>query len=345
MSSRELVVLGTASQVPTRDRNHNGYVLRWPAHGPLSSTPAPDPTGPPAPPAEADDAQDATRGTDQRRKGRHGEVLLFDPGEGTQRQMLMAGVAAGELTRICVTHFHGDHCLGLPGVIQRLSLDKVAHPVVVHYPESGREYFARLRHASYFQETAELREEPLVEDGQHIATAAGTLVAHRLRHPVESYGYRLVEPDGRRLLPERLAAYSVHGPAIGELQRVGHVDVDGRRVRLEEVSEPRPGQRFAFVMDTALCDGVYALADGVDLLVIESTFLDRDSALARDHGHLTARQAATVAAQGGVRHLVLTHFSQRYQDPAEFEREARTVYDGELTVAADLDRVPVPRRR
>ena len=104
MSARELVVLGTASQVPTRHRNHNGYFLRWDAEG-----------------------------------------ILFDPGEGTQRQMLRAGVAAHDLTRLCVSHFHGDHSLGLAGVIQRINLDRVPHPVTAHYPESGRRFFDRLQ--------------------------------------------------------------------------------------------------------------------------------------------------------------------------------------------------------
>ena len=142
-----------------------------------------------------------------------------------------------------------------------------------------------------------------------------TLEAHRLDHLVEAFGYRLVEPDGRRMLPEALARAGVAGPDVGRLQREGALDVGGRTVRLAEVSVPRPGQRVAFVMDTRLCDAVFALADGADLLVVESTFLDEDAVLARDHGHLTARQAATVAAECGVRRLVLTHFSQRYPDP------------------------------
>jgi ribonuclease Z len=99
-------------------------------------------------------------------------------------------------------------------------------------------------------------------------------------------------------------------------------------------------------MDTRLCDGVHALADGVDLLVIESTFLDEDTGLATEHGHLTAGQAARLARDAGVRHLVLTHFSQRYTDPEEFERQARAAgFEAELTVAHDLLRVPVPKRR
>jgi ribonuclease Z len=98
-------------------------------------------------------------------------------------------------------------------------------------------------------------------------------------------------------------------------------------------------------MDTRLCDGAHALAEGCDMLVIESTFLDEDEELAAEHGHLTAGQAARVAHEAGVRHLVLTHFSQRYSEPEEFERQARAAgFEGELTVAHDLLRVPVPKR-
>ncbi|WP_446040432.1 ribonuclease Z [Streptomyces sp. SID1121] len=301
MSVRELVVLGTASQVPTRHRNHNGYLLRW-----------------------------------------DGEGLLFDPGEGTQRQMLRAGVAAHDINRLCVTHFHGDHALGLAGVIQRINLDRVPHPVTAHYPASGQNFFERLRYATAYRETVRLTEAPVTGDGVLARTAAYTLEARLLSHPVESYGYRLTEPDGRRMLPERLAAHGIAGPDVGRLAREGVLG----GVTLDEVSEIRTGQRFAFVMDTRLCDGVHTLAEGCDMLVIESTFLDEDETLATDHGHLTAGQAGRVARDAGVRHLVLTHFSQRYGDPEAFERQARAAgFTGEVTVAADLVRVPLPPRR
>ncbi|GAQ68804.1 ribonuclease Z [Streptomyces turgidiscabies] len=296
------MVLGTASQVPTRHRNHNGYLLRW-----------------------------------------DGEGLLFDPGEGTQRQMLRAGVAAHDLNRICVTHFHGDHSLGLAGVVQRINLDRVPHEVTAHYPRSGQKFFDRLRYATAYRETVQIRQEPVAGDGGVLAATGGyRLEARRLSHPVESYGYLVVEPDGRRMLPELLAEHGIKGPDVGRIQREGSLG----SVALDDVSELRRGQRFAFVMDTRLCDGVYALAEGCDMLVIESTFLDEDQQLAVDHGHLTAGQAGAVARDAGVRHLVLTHFSQRYSDPAEFERQARAAgFEGELTVAYDLLRVPVPKRR
>jgi ribonuclease Z len=108
-----------------------------------------------------------------------------------------------------------------------------------------------------------------------------TLEARRLDHLVEPFGYRLVEPDGRWMLPDELARAGVAGPDVGRLQQEGSLDVGGRTVRLEEVSAHRPGQRVASVMDTRLCDAVPALADGAELLVIESTFLEEDAALAR----------------------------------------------------------------
>ena len=295
---RELAVLGTASLVPTRLRNHNGYVLRW------------------------DD-----------------ETILFDPGEGTQRQMLMAGIAVSPITRICVTHFHGDHSLGLPGVIQRISLDKVPHPVVINYPAGGQQYFDRLRHATSFWDNTDLRPSPVGASFES-ETSAGRLTALPLRHSIETYGYRLVEPDGRRMLPDRLAAHGIAGPAVGELQRTGRLGA----VMLDDVSAPRPGQRFAFVMDTGLCDNMFVLAEGVDLLVIESTFLAEDEDLAAFVGHLTAGQAAAVARQCGVRTLVLTHFSQRYPDASRFLDEARAEFDGDIVIAEDLMRIGVPGR-
>ena len=305
MPNRELVVFGTASQAPTRSRNHNGYLLRWDTEG-----------------------------------------LLFDPGEGTQRQMLFAGVTASHITRICITHFHGDHCLGLPGVLQRMALDRVPHVVEAYYPEQSQAVFDRLRHAALFRDVLNLRECPVSQAGTVASTPAFRLETRPLSHSVPTFGYRLEEPGGRRMLPERLARLGVAGPDIGRLQREGSLVTGGRLVTLEEVSEPRRGQRFAFIMDTRLCDAAFALADQADMLVCESTFADTEAALARDYGHLTASQAGRIAAEAGARLLVLTHFSQRY-DRAGAQRlaeEAASAFGGEVVLARDLSRIPVPAR-
>ncbi len=300
---RELIVLGTAGQVPTRSRNTNGYLLRW----------------------------------DE-------EVLLFDPGEGTQRQMTLAGVPASHLTRILITHFHGDHCLGLPGVVQRLALDKVAHPVSIWYPASGHPFVERLLSASIYHQRNRLALRPVQETGVVDAGPSFTVKAARLDHGVETFGWRLEEAAGRRMLPDRLEALRIVGEAIGRLQRDGSIEAGGRVVGVEEVSEPRPGQRFAFVMDTRLCDAAFELAEGADMLVCESTYLTGEEDLARGYGHLTAAQAATIAAEAGVRLLVLTHYSQRYPDESPLLEEARTIFP-DVVAATDLTRIKVPRRR
>jgi ribonuclease Z len=306
VSDRELVVLGTASQAPTRSRNHNGYLLRW-----------------------------------------DGEGLLFDPGEGTQRQMLFAGVTASQITRMCITHFHGDHCLGLPGVLQRMSLDRVPHLVDACYPAQNRDVFTRLRHAALFRDVLNVRELPVEDGGTVIEAPSFRVEAQPLSHGVPAFGYQLVEPDGRRMLPDKLAARGIAGPDIGRLQRQGSLAVGGQLVTLEQVSEPRRGQRFAFIMDTRLCDGAFTLAAGADMLVCESTFADTEAALARDYGHLTAGQAGRIAAEAGARLLVLTHFSQRYDsgDSQRLAAEAAMAFGGEVVLARDLDRIPVPPRR
>lgn len=304
MSVRELIALGTGSQVPSRYRNHNGYLLRWDEEG-----------------------------------------VLFDPGEGTQRQMIYAGVPASAITRVCVTHFHGDHCLGLAGITQRLSLDEVPHPVHVYFPASGRKYFDRLRYASIYRERAQMVPHPIDDPTEVIEdTPAFTLRTAPLDHGVPTLGYRIDEPSGRRMLPEKLDEAGVRGPAIGQLLRSGSIEVGGRTVRLEDVSVHRPGQSVAFVMDTRPCPGALALAQDVDLLVIESTYLHEDAAMAHDHAHMTAVQAAEIGREAGARRVVLTHFSQRYPSLEPFVAEASAIHP-DVVAVVDGQRVPVPKRR
>lgn len=306
MSVRAVTFLGTASQVPTRSRNHNALFLMWDDLG-----------------------------------------ILFDPGEGTQRQMILAGLSATQITHIAITHFHGDHCLGLAGIVQRLSLDRVQHPVEVIYPQSGQAYFERLRHASLFYETATLVPRPIAAstDGEVEVCRMGKarLLARALEHRVDCQGYRLQEDDGRRMLSDRLEQFGVRGPAVRALMETGRIEVGGRTVDLEDVSEKRPGQSFALVMDTRPCAGATELARGADLLVCEATYLDREAREAHEHYHMTAAQAADLARQGGVRRLALTHFSQRYTSLEEFPREAGALHP-DVFIADDLARVSVPPR-
>ncbi|KIH98452.1 ribonuclease Z [Streptomonospora alba] len=262
--------------------------------------------------------------------------ILVDPGEGTQLQMRRAGVTAHDLTRILITHFHGDHCLGLPGVIQRISRD-------------GAHYWHRLRGATAFDDTAEVREQPLTGAVADLDGDTGiTVQARALNHRITCYGYRIAEPDGWTLHPRALARHAISGPAAGELKRRGEVTTPaGERVALHQCATRRRGQVVAFVLDTAPCAAAEELARDADLLVIEATYLQAHGDLAAAYGHLTAAQAGAIAARAGVHNLVLTHFSERYdaEDEPRFAAEAASAFDGPVTVAADLQRLALPKRR
>jgi ribonuclease Z len=302
VSVREIVVLGSSSQVPTRQRNHNGYLLLW-----------------------------------------DGEGVLFDPGEGTQRQMTIFNVRAHQIHHIAITHFHGDHCLGLPGVLQRISLDGVPHPVHVHYPKSGEVYFERLRRASIFVDKADIRPNPVVEEGLIFETPKWTLHSAKLDHNnVDARGYRLQERPKWRMDPDRLREHGLEGRVIGQLMAQGEIEHDGRTITLDDVGTYTDGQSMAFLLDTRPCPGALELARGVDLMVVESTYLSSETREARAHGHMTADQAGRLAAEAGARRLLLTHFSQRYPMNAPFAREAGRHHD-DVHAAIDGMRVSVPK--
>lgn len=303
MSLRELVALGTSSQVPTRHRNHNGYLLRWDGAG-----------------------------------------FLFDPGEGTQRQFIFANVPVTAVNKIFISHFHGDHSLGLAGLVQRLSLDRCPHPVEVYFPASGKQYFERLTRASIYRKEVEIVPKPIEGDGGIVLEdATYTIEAVPLEHSVDTYGYRIKERDGRRFMKEKLDELGIRGPLVGELERAGEVTVGGRRITLDDVTVAKRGAAFAFVMDTRPCKGAVVLAREADLVLAEATYLTEDEALARDHMHMTAADAGRVAREAGVLGtLVLAHFSQRYRSAKPSVEEARACFP-RVTAVRDLDRVELAR--
>lgn len=302
MSARKFIALGTASQVPTRERNHNGYFLRWDAEG-----------------------------------------FLFDPGEGTQRQMIFADISATSITKIFITHFHGDHCLGLPGVLQRLSLDRIAHKVQIFYPSYGKKFIEHLRNSSIYHNVAGIEEVPFSKAGTIFSNELFEIKTQKLDHSVESWGYRIEERDSFTMSPEKLKEFGIFGKNVGKLKTEGAIEIAGKIIKREDCGEIKKGQILAFIMDTRLCESAFELSKNVDLLVCESTYLASETAEAESNAHLTAQQAAEIAARSNANLLVLTHFSQRYKTIENFEAEAREIHPNSLAVK-DGDSVDFPKR-
>lgn len=270
------------------------------------------------------------------------EGLLFDPGEGTQRQFIFAEVAPPVVNRIFISHFHGDHCLGLGSMLMRLNLDKVTHPIHCYYPASGQKYFDRLRYGCIYKENIHVIEHPVRKSGLVEDDGKFRIEAEFLDHGVENIGWRIKEPDAVRFHKEELQKLGIDGPDVSKLKTEGRLCVGDRWVLLEEVSHIRPGDVFAYVIDTRPCDEAVKLAKGAKLLLCESTYLDHEKDLAYEYRHMTAKQAAEIAKKAGVHTLVLTHFSARYRDVEEFGNEARAIFPNTL-VAEDFRRFPFPK--
>lgn len=263
------------------------------------------------------------------------EGLLFDPGEGTQRQFIFANIAPPVVKRIFISHFHGDHCLGLGSVLMRLNLDNVTHPIHCYYPASGKKYFDRLRYGSIYHERINVVEHPVSEAGLVEDDGKFRIEAAFLEHGVENIGWRITEADTRKFENDQLAEHGVRGPLVKELQAKGSITIGGRVVTLDDVSWIRHGDSFAIVIDTVPCQSAIDLARGASILLCESTYLDEHRDLARMHHHLTAKQAAMIAKEAGAKKLILTHFSARYQNLKPFENEARAIFP-ETDVADDF---------
>lgn len=265
----------------------------------------------------------------------NGEGFLFDPGEGTQRQFIFANISPTVVTRIFISHFHGDHCLGLGSMLMRLNLDKIEHPIHCYYPASGKVYFDRLRFGTIYHNHVEVIEHPIKEEGVIHEDKNFSIKAYYLDHGVDNIGYKIQEQDRIKFEKDKLAYYGIYGKKVRELEEKGAVEIKGKTVSLDQVSYLRKGDIFSFVMDTKPCLNAVKIAQGAKLFLCESTYLQEHSDLALKHNHLTATQAAQIAKEAQAQRLILTHFSARYRDLEAFKGEAQEIFS-DVDVADDF---------
>ena len=272
----------------------------------------------------------------------NGEGFLLDPGEGTQRQFIFAEIAPPTVTRILISHFHGDHCLGLGSMLMRLNLDRVTHPIHCYYPASGKKYFDRLRFGTIYHEAIKVIEHPIKKAGIVHDDGKFKIEADFLQHGVQNVGYRITESDTRKYDKEKLKKLGVRGELMRTLVQEGKITIDEKTINIEEVSWIRKGDTFASVIDTRYCQAAIDLARDAKMLLCESTYLEEHKQLAHDHFHMTAKQAAQIAKEANAEQLIMTHYSARYRDIAPFETEAREIFPNSYA-ADDFKRFSFPR--
>ncbi len=270
-------------------------------------------------------------------------MYMFDCGEGTQRQMVCAGLGFRRKTMIFLSHLHGDHVLGLPGLLQSMSLLGREKRLDVYGPTGTvgyvRAFSETLGGPSFPVIIHEIAEPGVVYGGDGLE-----VVAVRSSHRVESWSYGLWEkPRPGRFHPDKARALGVpEGRLWYRLQHGEPVTVDGRVIEPMEVSDPpRPGRRVVYSGDTRPYPGMIELARGADLLIHEATFSHELQERAAEDGHTTAQEAAEVALEAGAKRLALVHISSRYYDPDVLLLEARQVYE-DVFVAEDLMEIEVP---
>jgi RNAse Z (EC 3.1.26.11) len=304
----ELIFLGTSAGVPTRSRNVTAMLL---------------------------DLQHPTRAG----------LWLFDCGEGTQHQLLRTAWHPGKLDKIFITHLHGDHLFGLPGLLCSRSMAGIAHPLTIYGPQGIAEFVETTLRLSgswtdYPLEVVEIGEGLVFEDECYRVTA------RQLNHPVECYGYRIEEHDRPGALDAAaLIADGVRpGPVFQRLKQGETVTLeDGRVVNGRDyLSPPQAGKKLAIFGDTAPCPSALLLAQGVDVAVHEATLEAAMEEKANGRGHSSTRQAAQLARDAGVGKLIVTHVSSRYdaRGGESLLAECRAVFDN-CMLAEDFTQVSV----
>ncbi|MBI3082370.1 MAG: ribonuclease Z [Gemmatimonadetes bacterium] len=274
---------------------------------------------------------------------REGELLLFDCGEGTQRQM-MRFATGFSVHDIFFTHMHADHFLGVIGLLRTMGLQAREEPITLWAPEGGGQILHDAVHLGVERVPFAIHIQELPPETR-LSRNGYDLVAYRSQHGGRSVGYALIEHQRLgRFHPERARELGVpEGPLFGKLHKGEPVVVDGRLVRPEDVVGPaRSGRRIVYTGDTRPCRGTIESARSADLLIHDATFGDDEADRARATGHSTAREAAQVARRARARRLALTHLSSRYaEDPRGLEREARDIFPAAV-VAYDGLEIEVP---
>lgn len=277
---------------------------------------------------------------------RKGELILFDCGEGTQQQMMRAKTGMMSLSSIFVSHFHADHFLGIPGLIQTMSFMGRKEPLLIYGPEGTREFTELFKALGYFNLKYEvlgiqLKPGDIVEREEYVIQALKT------EHSISSLGYALIEnPRPGRFNREKAIELGIPpGPLFSKLQKGNTVEINGKLVKPEDVMGAlRPGRTIVYSGDTRPCEPILEASRDADVLIHDGSFADEMATWAEESKHSTAGEVAILAKEAGVRKLILTHVSSRYTDDAEpLLTDSKKAFEN-VVIAEDLMEIEIPYR-
>lgn len=268
----------------------------------------------------------------------NGSIFLFDCGEGTQNQIKKMKLPIGKIKKIFISHWHGDHVLGLNGLLQTLSNTDNVERLEIHGPKNTKKFVEHTIKSTIFNPSIEIEVfEHTPEEGDIIKIIdSSTYEIHcaRLNHSVPCIGYTLVEKDTLNIDKKKAKELGIeNSPQLSQLKMNIPVEIqtakgERRKVMPEEVTYVKRGLKISIVFDTRPCIGVDLLAADADYLVMEATYIfEKHGHKAEEYDHMSAKETAEIASANNVKNLIITHFSQRYKDIKDIEAEAREYFE------------------
>lgn len=257
-------------------------------------------------------------------------TVLFDCGEGTQKQIMEAQVSPMKIDDIYITHLHGDHILGLPGIIQSLAFRGRTRPLNIYGPQGISELITHIKNLGYYTISYELMVHEIEGDDVVIYQQNNFLIrAMKMKHTITNYAYKIEEIKQPKFLRDKAIELGVPpGPLFGKLQDGNPVIIDGHEILPEQVlGPPRSGVKLVYSGDTIPQENMIYFAKDVNVLIHEATFSNEYKEKAIENGHTIAEDAALIAKNANVQQLILTHLSNRYTSSETLEKEAKAIFE------------------
>lgn len=268
------------------------------------------------------------------------ENILVDCGEGTQRQFRIAKINPCSLTKVLITHWHGDHVLGLPGLLQTLTLNGYNRKLQICIPKGTRNFLESMLRMFVLRDSLkyEFRE---IDQGVAIDTKDFQITAEKMSHDTPTLAYSFIEKSKLRINKTKLKKLKLKGKIIGELARGKDIELNGKKIKFKDMTYLQEGKKVSFILDTRVNPNMEKIAKDSDLLICDSTYSEAEKDIAKEYGHLTAKQAAETAKKAKVKKLALVHLSQRYEAiPQVILREAKAIFKNTI-LPKDLDTLEI----
>ncbi|PIU61893.1 ribonuclease Z [archaeon CG07_land_8_20_14_0_80_38_8] len=296
----EVIVLGTSSQFPTKQRNHTSIFLRFDKF-----------------------------------------TCLFDCGEGTQRQMRILKLSPHHVNALFISHWHGDHTLGIGGILQSLSASKRTRTLEIYGPKGTEDRVNHIINTYYFKKTFKViihevspENEELIVDNKDFK-----ITAFPLNHGIPCNGYAFYANEYRRINTEYTKKFGLEQhPLLGRLQKGEDIVFKGKKISVKKATYLKPETKVCYVIDTKYDKSLINYAKNSDLLICEATYSEEDKEKCGEYNHMSSAEAANIAKKSNSKKLLLTHISQRYGSPKKLEEEARKIFKNAV-YAKDFDKV------